>query len=288
MFKYCVYLTCYNGNKMPPFYIGSTSINKINDGYKGSVESKKYKKIFIQELKNNPNYFKTFIISYCMTRKSALSRELELQTKLNVVKSPLYINQSLASPNGSHGRCVQGTLNPMYGRHHSDRTKQKLSMVLTGRQVSVNTLEKRKNTLEKFWNSSASSQKRELLSNLYTGAGNPMYGKKGKNNPNFGRKNTLEGNANISKSLKGKAKSTEHCKKMSRVYTLQEETTLTLFTGYGLGEFCKLIDVSQSHFLYYYGVNKFFKGFKLVSKDGMCGDMMIQSLTEKVIELGLI
>ena len=30
---YCVYLTIYTGNKLPPFYIGSTSLKKINKGY---------------------------------------------------------------------------------------------------------------------------------------------------------------------------------------------------------------------------------------------------------------
>ena len=30
---YCVYLTIYRGNKLPPFYIGYSSINKIKAGY---------------------------------------------------------------------------------------------------------------------------------------------------------------------------------------------------------------------------------------------------------------
>jgi hypothetical protein len=36
---YCVYLTIYKGNNLPPFYIGSTSIDKIDGGYHGSVMS---------------------------------------------------------------------------------------------------------------------------------------------------------------------------------------------------------------------------------------------------------
>ncbi len=29
---YCVYLTTYSGDKLPPYYIGSTSIAKISNG----------------------------------------------------------------------------------------------------------------------------------------------------------------------------------------------------------------------------------------------------------------
>lgn len=53
MDDYCVYLTCYLGNKLPPFYIGSTTTIKVQSGYKGSVKSKQYKKIFEYETLNN-------------------------------------------------------------------------------------------------------------------------------------------------------------------------------------------------------------------------------------------
>jgi hypothetical protein len=42
MNDYCVYITFYKGNKLPPFYIGSTSVEKINNDYNGSVGSQKY------------------------------------------------------------------------------------------------------------------------------------------------------------------------------------------------------------------------------------------------------
>jgi hypothetical protein len=51
---YCTYLTIYSGNKLPPFYIGSTSVNRISNGYHGSVSSKRYKSIWLEELKTNP------------------------------------------------------------------------------------------------------------------------------------------------------------------------------------------------------------------------------------------
>ena len=94
---YVTYLTIYSGNKLPPFYIGSSTIEKINNGYRGSVKSKKYKSIWKQELKENPHLFKTKIISKHTNRKEALEKEDYIHRKLNVVKSPLYINMALAS-----------------------------------------------------------------------------------------------------------------------------------------------------------------------------------------------
>lgn len=114
--KYCVYLTTYLGNKFPPFYIGSSSIDKIEKGYRGTVASKKYKKLFCQELKNNPQLFKTQIVATYHSRKMALYREKILQIKLNVVKSTMYINQSIAQLNGCHGMSVRGEDSPVYGR----------------------------------------------------------------------------------------------------------------------------------------------------------------------------
>lgn len=124
---YCTYLTVYSGNKLPPFYIGSTSVDKINKGYHGSVSSKKYKQIWYSELKNNPNLFRTHIITTHSTREEAIEMEYKFQRKLNVVKSKLYINQSLANVRGYHGRSVSGENNPFFGREHSIESKRKIS-----------------------------------------------------------------------------------------------------------------------------------------------------------------
>ena len=105
---YCTYLTVYCGNKLPTFYIGSTTENKINSGYRGTVTSKKYKQIWKKELKQNPNLFKTFIISKHKTRKECLEKELFFQRKLSVVRSELYINLSYAQPNGFFGMDTTG------------------------------------------------------------------------------------------------------------------------------------------------------------------------------------
>lgn len=121
---FCVYLTTYFGNKLPPFYIGSTSIKKLTNGYHGSINSKKYKKIYQNELKNNPNLFKSVIISKHENREDALLKEYTLQKKLKVASSPLYINECYAS--GIFGSRNYGKNNGFYGKKHSEITLQKL------------------------------------------------------------------------------------------------------------------------------------------------------------------
>jgi len=106
MGRYVVYLVTYSGDKLPKYYIGSTSIEKINNGYLGSVKSKKWKTLFETEVKNNKKLFKIEILSYHETRQEALAEELRIQKERNVVKSNEYINESLASVNGFFGMII--------------------------------------------------------------------------------------------------------------------------------------------------------------------------------------
>jgi hypothetical protein len=94
---YCTYLTTYSGDKLPPLYIGSTSVEKINKGYHGSVESKKYKEIWLSELSENPHLFQTKILTTHSTREEALEEEVRYQLEHDVVRSPEYINMAVAN-----------------------------------------------------------------------------------------------------------------------------------------------------------------------------------------------
>lgn len=114
--KYCVYITTYKGDKLPTNYIGSSSVDRVNDGYRGSVQSKKWKSLWQTELQEHPDLFHTEIISTHDTREDALNEELRKQLELNVVKSTEWINESYAQVNGYAGRDVSGSNNPMYGR----------------------------------------------------------------------------------------------------------------------------------------------------------------------------
>ena len=93
---YCTYVTFYSGNKLPPFYIGSTKVDKIKNGYKGSVSSKEYKTIWKEELSQNPHLFKTVIISTHDVRKEATEKELKLQMQVKAPTSSMYINKAYA------------------------------------------------------------------------------------------------------------------------------------------------------------------------------------------------
>lgn len=134
----CVYLTIYYGNKMPMFYIGSSTVESVKfKGYHGSVRSKIYKHIWKLELNKNPHLFKTVILSTHSSRKEATKREEFIQRKLNVIKNPLYINKSYACKNGVFGKVMSGDSHifykkkgkdvPWYGLKRSEQSKKNYS-----------------------------------------------------------------------------------------------------------------------------------------------------------------
>ena len=98
MSLYCIYLTIYLGDRLPPFYIGSSTIKKVLKGYHGTVTSAKFKDIWCEEIKNNRHLFKTFIIpsNPILTMVDKLTLEAKWQLEFDVVNSPLFINQRLA------------------------------------------------------------------------------------------------------------------------------------------------------------------------------------------------
>lgn len=138
----CVYLTIYSGNKLPPFYIGSSTVEKVNSGYFGSVKSLEYKSTWKEETAKNPHLFECHVISTHPTKKAALAREEDLQRKLNVVKNPLYINKSYACKNGIFGRVGSGQTHHSYGKRgnevgwfgikRSDKSKERYKISKSG------------------------------------------------------------------------------------------------------------------------------------------------------------
>lgn len=155
---YCTYLTIYTGSKMPRRYIGSTTAERINnEGYNGSVLSKAYKAIWNKERKENPHLFKTRILSLFETSKEALKAEKNLQIKYDVVKSPNYINMSLAQPDGFFGMSRKGI-------KWSKESLAKRSATNTGKKKPAQTL-------------ALTGRKRPDQSKAMSGEGNPMFGK---------------------------------------------------------------------------------------------------------------
>lgn len=264
---FCVYFTFYSGNKLPPFYIGSSSVSKVQNGYKGTVKSRAYKDVWKHEIKFHPEMFKTFILSTHDTRLSALSRERDIQEKLNVVRSPLYINMALASKNGFFGRDVRGNLNPNYGKKHTPHAKLKMKKPKTlteqDRIKKAETL--RQQNIQRL---NRDPSLRETFRERMRGKNNPQYGKYGKEHPAYGRKHSLEAKNKISQSLLGKKKTTEHIKNRSILYKIQRESDGAIFLGYGLSDFSRAIGLQPSSFLYTLTSNKFRNGFKILEKIG--------------------
>jgi len=141
MRKYCVYLTTYMGNKLPPFYIGSSLVEKIENNYHGSVSSKKYKEIWKAELETNPSLFKTKIISLHDSKQGALEKEEKLQRCLNVIRSPLYVNLCFANAGFDStlpeiAKAISESRRGKLGRKWTAKQKDKASKQRLGKKLS--------------------------------------------------------------------------------------------------------------------------------------------------------
>ena len=208
--KYCTYLTIYLGNKLPMFYIGFTRTEKIAKGYHGTVTSKKYSKIWKEELTTRPELFKTQILTHHSIMRDAKEKETFLQQYFNVATNSMYIN---AYVQGQHF-CVdrtgikhtpeacakikaarQGRSPVKKGTTLTIEHKQKIAASLAGIPRPPEVIEKiansrrgRKN-LKKFSDESntrrsetlkkqMTDEKRAHLSEISTGEKNAFYGKR--------------------------------------------------------------------------------------------------------------
>ena len=165
---FCVYLTYYQGDKLPHYYVGSTSVESVENGYHGSVRSKRWKSVWDEELRENNEMFETVILSYHTTRSAALHEELRFQKENDVVRSKVWINDGYAQPNGAFGRDVSGELNPMFGKTHSPEMIEVIKTIHTGRKDNDET------------------RKKKSVARL--GDKNPMFGKRGELSPHYGKK----------------------------------------------------------------------------------------------------
>lgn len=116
---FVVYLTIYSGNKLPPFYIGSTSLKKYSSGYCGTITSQAYRTIYTKEIRESPELFDVVLLETCRTREHALIQELFWQKRVNAKTSSDYFNMSWAQPNGFMGRDTSGKNHPLFGSHNA-------------------------------------------------------------------------------------------------------------------------------------------------------------------------
>lgn len=130
--SFCVYITIYRGALLPPFYIGYSSLHKVQQGYQGSVASAEYKNIWRQERRTHPYLFETRIISLHETRQKAFDKECLIQHYLKAHMNPLYINRNIG---GKHFY-RPGTFK------HSEATKKAASLRGIGRRLTQEAKDK--------------------------------------------------------------------------------------------------------------------------------------------------
>jgi len=188
---YCVYLTTYAGTKLPKFYVGSSSIKNVENGYKGSVSSKEFRAIWLTELTSHPELFSTQIISKHATREEALLAERDYQLVNNVVRNENFINKALAQPTGFFGMNVAGAANPMFGANRTGETHkggENISIALKAKYASGELDHQRQESSNRMSRENP-SQNPKIMNKLKkkwkaTGRGvgesNGMFGKVGK------------------------------------------------------------------------------------------------------------
>jgi hypothetical protein len=202
--EFCVYLTKYAGNKLPPLYIGSrATIDVLENGYFGSVTSMQYKKIWQEELKQHPELFSIEIISCHDTRQDALNAEEALQRKNNVVSSPMYINQSYANKHFSNK-----------GNIASLETRQKMSESRKGKKFTLEHRENLSAARKGKPGLARSEETRQKMSESHKGKHT------GSSNNFYGRTHSEETKQKISESSKKRTHSVETKKRIGEARKL--------------------------------------------------------------------
>ncbi len=155
---YCTYLTIYSGTKFPQLYIGHSSISKVLKGYHGSVRSHQFRKIWESELTENPQLFRSYILSEYETREEAIEMEEFIQRHCCVLDfTDRYLNRCIANKDfhlSEEGKAkisekakrrkmspeaIRKTALFNTGKHHSKEHCLKISKGMTGRIVSEET-----------------------------------------------------------------------------------------------------------------------------------------------------
>lgn len=212
--EYCVYLTTYKGNKLPMFYIGYSKISNIENGYRGSVSSLKYKDVWRKELKENPHLFVTKIIVKFETKEKAIEKEHKIQKILKVHRNPLYTNMAVLN---EKFYCTN------FEHLKKPKTKEQKEILRIKNKEQFSDPIKRKRHIEglkksngyhknKIWINNGSTNKRvteedfkKMGSDWKKGRIFPKgkkfwdYNKKGSNNPFYGKKHTEKTKKKISK-----------------------------------------------------------------------------------------
>ena len=162
--NYSVYMHISPSNKR---YIGITCQKNIKKRWGNGKGYKKNKHFYRAIEKYDWNNFEHIIIAKGLDKDTACWLEIELIKVWDATNKEKGYN---INPGGNmisdkqrkeHSLRMTGESNPMYGKHHTEETKEKLSLCFKGRERS-----------EEWCNNISKGKKGKL-----TGESNPMYGK---------------------------------------------------------------------------------------------------------------
>jgi group I intron endonuclease len=182
-------------------YIGSKKNWGGEDTYWGSLscQSERLKKYKLQEewRKHFDEHKETFKFKILEKHEnldyvSLLKREKFYQKKYNVLKDDSFVNACLA---GGVGFMGAGENNPMYGKKHSEESKEKMRIkqTETGKRYSK---ERKGVSKEEYLGREKADIFKKKMSNL-------AKKRIGEKNPFYGKKHSKESKEKMSKKLKG-------------------------------------------------------------------------------------
>lgn len=163
-------------------YLGKHSTKRLNDNYLGSG------KLLLQSIKKyGRENFIIDIINFYDTSEQAYKMEKLLSEAIDVVNDDNFYNLIYGGKHSLSGYNMpeekrkllsekyKGTGNPFYGRHHTEETKKRISMMNKGTKYEDPKYRKRLSELRRKENLSEETirKKREAV----MGSKNPFYGK---------------------------------------------------------------------------------------------------------------
>lgn len=127
-----IYLTTNLINGM--MYFGQHKSESFDESYKGSgtLVRRAYDK-------HGWENFKTEVLEWCQSREELNEREKYWISYYDAVNSPDFYN---IAPGGECGPIYLGELNGMYGRHHTEESKEKMRNARQGKSMSKESIEK--------------------------------------------------------------------------------------------------------------------------------------------------
>lgn len=185
-YRYIYKITCTAGRFKDKFYFGQHTTDNLNDGYKGSGH------LITDYYKKHPNDYIKEIISYHNSQEELNQAEYDIIK--DWLNNPICLNLIGGGNKGGvtdeyrqKMREVQiglqaGEKHPMYGKHHTEESKRKMSENRKGKCTGENNCNygKLKGKDNPMYNKHHTEEARKKMSEHHydcSGKNNGMYGK---------------------------------------------------------------------------------------------------------------